>query len=118
MFNLKAPCKDCPFRNDKTHQKGWLGAERAEEIYENIANQDGFFSCHKTIDYDNPTEGLQKGNNFCAGALILLKHTQECFNNRNYRFAMMLNMIDENTFDMTSPVFKSKDEFVKWHGDQ
>ena len=47
MFKLKAPCKDCPFRKDKPHQKGWLGSGRAKEIYENIAEQDGFLAVTK-----------------------------------------------------------------------
>lgn len=39
MFKLKAPCKNCPFRKDKPHQKGWLGSERAREIYEDLAER-------------------------------------------------------------------------------
>ena len=69
MFKLKAPCKDCPFRKDKPHQKGWLGSGRAKEIYENLAEQDGFFSCHKTVNYASENAGLDSNNKFCAGAI-------------------------------------------------
>lgn len=115
MFNLKAPCKDCPFRNDRPELKGWLSEGRAEEIYENIANQDGFFSCHKTIDYDNPTEGLQKGNNFCAGAIALLEKTKANRANRNLRIAYLLGFLKEGVTDGAN-VFDTSDQFIKWHG--
>ncbi|MYM92538.1 hypothetical protein GTP90_01535 [Rugamonas sp. FT81W] len=41
--NMKAPCKDCPFRKDSS--KGWLGAERMAEILEADS-----FVCHKRND--------------------------------------------------------------------
>ena len=62
QFTLKAPCGNCPFRNDRPDNKGWLGKERAEEINETL--NDFTFTCHKTID---------KQEQFCAGALIMLK---------------------------------------------
>ncbi len=51
--NMKAPCKDCPFRKDSP--KGWLGGERMK----GILNQ-GAFTCHKT-DKDKQ----------CAGHMII-----------------------------------------------
>ena len=40
---MKSPCADCPFRKDSL--KGWLGADRMEEIL----GQESFV-CHKTLD--------------------------------------------------------------------
>lgn len=37
-FNITTPCKNCPFRTDKKHQKGWLGAARAAGIIESIVD--------------------------------------------------------------------------------
>lgn len=70
-FKLKAPCGNCPFRTDKPKQKGWLGRERAKEIYEALRN-DKTFTCHKTINNDEQ---------FCAGALILLEHEETVIQN-------------------------------------
>lgn len=48
IYNLKAPCKECPFRSDGAFT-GSLGKRRIEGIVENIRN-DGFFPCHKTVN--------------------------------------------------------------------
>jgi hypothetical protein len=50
--NMKAPCRDCPFRTDTL--KGWLGAERMAEI---LAADS--FVCHKNTDMQ------------CAGHMLI-----------------------------------------------
>lgn len=50
-FSLKAPCKDCPFRNTNTV----LRPERIEEIM-SYMNNDKTFPCHKTVIYDSSNE--------------------------------------------------------------
>ncbi len=53
--NVKQPCKDCPFK--KTSLKGWLGAERMEEILNSSS-----FVCHKNTDLQCAGHMLIKGN--------------------------------------------------------
>lgn len=50
---MKSPCGQCPFRKDCL--KGWLGAERAEEI----ANETSFV-CHK--DHSRQCSGSMQLN--------------------------------------------------------
>lgn len=104
-FKLKAPCGNCPFRTDKPNQQGWLGKERAKEIYEAIRN-DKTFTCHKTIDNDEQ---------FCAGALILLEHEGVAIQNNAIRMAERFRMYNHTEMKMDSPVFKTGLEFIKWH---
>lgn len=75
MFQLKRPCKDCPFvKGSSTNMT--LAEGRIEEIIDSL-HADHIFSCHKTIDYNqvNPTDTfyqLQEQNQFCAGAMNYL----------------------------------------------
>lgn len=57
--NVKAPCRDCPFRKDSL--KGWLGEDRMREI---LAS--GSFVCHKKQHLQCAGHMLIKGerNNF------------------------------------------------------
>ena len=133
MFDLVGPCKDCPFRNDKAHQKGWLGTDRAKGIYESLLAGD-VFPCHKTTtteqtcsDYDeydddgNPIENPDKhrlypGNQFCAGALILLEKTEDAQLSRAVQMAERLGLYDRNKLRIDeSPVFSTEEEFLNWH---
>ncbi|PHV19161.1 hypothetical protein CSQ92_27695 [Janthinobacterium sp. BJB446] len=50
--NMKAPCRDCPFRKNAT--KGWIGGARMEEILEADS-----FVCHKNTDMQ------------CAGHMLI-----------------------------------------------
>lgn len=47
-FDLKAACKDCPFRKDQ----GYLHPERIAEIMRYMSHDDLLFPCHKTADND------------------------------------------------------------------
>lgn len=76
-FDLKAPCKNCPFRTDETAIR-FANRERAEEIEES-AYRNGF-PCHLSADYREDDEGYgEDGYVFdpggktqhCVGALIL-----------------------------------------------
>lgn len=120
-FELKRPCKDCPFRNDKLHQKGWLGKERALEIYNGLINGD-CFPCHKTHNYDDESEGSQfvhqEGHQFCAGALIMLENEKTACQSQALRVAVGLRLCNPSNLDKNSPVFKNGDEFTDWHSEE
>lgn len=126
MFKLKAPCKDCPFRYDKENQQGWLGGARAKSIHDTLL--DGkIFSCHKTVvssdDYEDEHEDenyesprmIQPGENFCAGALILLEKSGDAMKSQAIRMAERLRLYDRSKLNMDSPVFDSRESFIKWH---
>lgn len=128
MFDLVAPCKDCPFRNDKAHQKGWLGSARAQGIYDSLKSGD-VFPCHKTTTNDQrdlsgdedddyvEDNRLQPGNQFCAGALILLEKTGDSRGSRACVTGEMLGLYKKDKLRIdTSPVFETEQEFVDWHG--
>lgn len=116
-FNLKKPCKDCPFRNDKEHQKGWLGGDRAAEIYDALVSGD-VFPCHKTHDYSENDGGEfahQTDHQFCAGALIMLEKTGDAMRSQAIRIAVRLRLYTPSEMDMNSPVFSSSTDFIDWH---
>lgn len=73
-FDLKTPCKNCPFRTDDTAIR-FACRERAEEIEES-AYRNGF-PCHLSAEYVEETpyedDGYVFGENtqHCIGALIM-----------------------------------------------
>jgi hypothetical protein len=71
-FDLKKPCKNCPFSKAETRIK-FANRERAEEI-EETAYRNGF-PCHKSADFDEDEEygGYVFGRNtqHCAGSLAM-----------------------------------------------
>ncbi|MGC6586631.1 hypothetical protein ACPV3A_16890 [Paenibacillus sp. Dod16] len=90
MFSLKKPCADCPFRKDGAMLKS-LAEGRMNEIVNHVVREDGFFPCHKTIDYNEHYEDqpfLQEQNKFCAGALIAIDKADSNDRNRNTRLAL------------------------------
>lgn len=119
-FHLKKPCKDCPFRKDKAHQKGWLGETKATKIYENLLDG-GLFPCHKTHDYSQDSHDEQgkfihqQDHQFCAGALILLENEQNTAQSQALRMAMRLSLYDPDDLDLQSPVFDNGNDFIDFH---
>lgn len=106
-FTLKAPCANCPFRNDRPDQKGWLGRARATEIAEAITDNQQTFSCHKTLH--------NKEQQHCAGALILLEKLK--LPNQMMRIMERIGYYDHKALKMASPVFDTAEEFIDSHVD-
>lgn len=101
-FDLKKPCKDCPFvPNSSTNAT--LGDVRMEEIVTAVC-QDHTFICHKTSDMEQIDE------QHCAGALIMLKKEQ--IYNKGVAVARALRLYDPDRLDMSSEVINSQD-YVK-----
>lgn len=115
-FDLKRPCKTCPFRTDSL--KGWLGKGRAKEILEGITAKDQTFTCHYTTEFHEETgEVIPHSNDqHCAGAMILL----EKYNRPNQlmRIFERLGAYDKDALAMDAPVFDTYEEFVKHHSDK
>jgi len=108
-YNLKRPCKHCPFRNDI---RPFLRPDRAEEIADSLVR--GEFPCHETLDYsdcgnDSAPQDTEKTAH-CAGALIMLEHMERP--SQMMRICERLGMYDHRQLDMTSPVFTSADDFI------
>lgn len=120
-FDLKTPCKNCPFRNDETRIT-FAGKERATEIAES-AYRNGF-PCHlSAIDTSEAYEAMgiedQGGYEFgentqhCAGAIIMFLHDSYgspwpgIGNDEDLMETLAMQM------DMEAPVFQSEEEFIE-----
>lgn len=102
-FNLKKPCKDCPFRTDNGFM---LTVPRVREISESLLRGESF-PCHKTTRHDDegdycPDSGREM---HCAGAMIMLERMERP--NQIMRVAERLGWYDRNGLDMAAPVFES-----------
>lgn len=109
-FNLRRPCKHCPFRTDIPP---FLTRDRAIEIAMSLTDQDGTFQCHKTIDHDDETGDYiptSEHEEHCAGALIILEKLNQP--NQLMRVAERLLFYDHTKLDMQSPVFDNFDDWI------
>lgn len=109
-FDLKKPCKDCPFRND-IHP--FLSRERAEEIASSLERHT--FPCHKTVDYshddDEGAGRVHSNSQHCAGAMIMLEKMEAP--SQMMRIAERLGVYDYRKLDMNAPVFEDAEEFIE-----
>ena len=111
-FDLRGPCEDCPFRNDKPF---FLGGGRAREIADSIIKDDQGFTCHKTVIYGEDDDGepsydvLTRGR-ACGGVMVILAKMHMF--NQEMRFAVAFGMFDPDQLNMDAPVFDSMDEWV------
>lgn len=103
-FDLKNPCKGCPFKEGTTTV---LRHGRAKEIVQAITDKQGTFTCHKTLDLPNDKQ------QHCAGAMILLEHIERP--NQMMRIAERLGYYDRFSLNMEAPVFKTPKEFIDYH---
>lgn len=101
-FNLRTPCKQCPFRTDF---KPFLRPARAVEICGSLYNG-ASFPCHKTTATDDDGEYCRSESEMhCAGALIMLEHIERP--NQIMRTMERLGGYDREKLDMSAPVYKS-----------
>ncbi len=111
-YDLKKPCKNCPFRTDKTAIR-FATKERAEEIEES-AYRNGF-PCHLSaeLDEDDEDAGFEAGPNtqHCAGALIMYMQSGETewpgVDNDDELVSRLWKRLD-----FKSPVFDSPEAFI------
>ena len=114
-FDLKTPCKNCPFRTDKTAIR-FSGRERAEEIEEQ-AYRHGF-PCHlsavDTSEDDEENGGYVFGENtqHCAGATIMyLKEGNDCRPGIDNDEELGGKLSEQMDFE--APVYESAQEFIE-----
>jgi hypothetical protein len=102
-FDLRAPCGNCPFRTDITF---YLDTSRVVEICDAITRKQQTFSCHKTTKHDDESRSIpHKGEQHCAGALVLLEKANQP--NQMMRIAERIGYYDRRKLRMGSPVFES-----------
>lgn len=113
-YDLKTPCKNCPFRNDESRIT-FSCKERAEEIAES-AYRNGF-PCHLSAAHDDNDEGggfYDDGNaQHCAG-FIIMKMKEEGGEpwpgiDNDEELAERLS----GRIDWAAPVFESEEEFIE-----
>jgi hypothetical protein len=109
-FNIKTPCKNCPFRNDIP---SYLTKTKAKAITKAIKENDKTFSCHKTVYNENFKKIKNKPQSHCAGALIMLINEGALFNNVLYRLAVIGKLLNLDELDKNAPVFKNSKEFIQ-----
>lgn len=110
MFNLKKPCKNCPFRRGVGEQFG-LRKERLVEIMNAPA-----FQCHKTVDYDafEDPEGRQGDRpQQCAGLMSLLWAAERP--NTIMQMAIRTGHLNPTSLDRTA-AYQSVSEAFEAHG--
>lgn len=115
-FDLKTPCKNCPFRNDETRIT-FACKERAEEIDEQ-AYRNGF-PCHLSADlqdediFEEP--GFIEGDNtqHCVGYLIMMMKSGETewpgVDNDSELIEKLWDQLDFKNV----PVFECRDDFLE-----
>lgn len=95
-FELKKPCKDCPFiKGSRTNVT--LPESRKEEII-NAIRDDMTFTCHKTLDL--PKQDQQH----CGGAMIFLE--RENRPNQMMRIAERIGWYDRTKLDMDADIIE------------
>jgi hypothetical protein len=111
-FNLKKPCKDCPFRKDCS--KKWLGKQRATEVANSVF-EDKTFSCHKTTGAESGTEKPQMEHSQCVGAMLLLDKEQGIHSNMLFRLATHLFDFNPQNLKGYELVFDTRQEMIEHH---
>lgn len=104
-FDLKTPCKECPFRKSAFY----LNGERAEEIANYAVKDSKTFACHKTI----PEYGNSKMEQQCAGALIMAAKTESY--NKMFSIAEYLRIYDPSKIDMSADVYDNPEDMKNGH---
>lgn len=114
LFDLKRPCKNCPFRNDKTRIT-FACRERAEEIEES-AYRNGF-PCHLSADHiEGDNLGGEGGFVFgpatqhCAGAILMfLKEGNTAWPGIDNDEGLAEKLAGQ--MDWSAPVFECAEDF-------
>ncbi len=114
-FDLKTPCKNCPFRTDETGIR-FACKDRAREIAEQAYRQG--FPCHLSAVLLEETEyddgGYVPGENtqHCAGAIMMfMKDQNDSWPGVDNDEDLVERLWDQMDWD--APVFESEEDFVQ-----
>lgn len=112
-FDLKTPCKNCPFRTDATAIR-FAGRERAEEIEES-AYRNGF-PCHLSADVIENDEGMDgyygsDDSQHCVGYIIMrLNEGDDAWPGVGNDYDLVEQLALRVNLD--APVFENTDAFL------
>lgn len=114
-YDLKTPCKNCPFRTDKSAIR-FSCRERAEEIEES-AYRNGFpchLSAHNTSDEDEENGGYEatETSQHCIGFIIMMINDGYDAWPGVDNDADIVERITER-IARNAPVFQSVEEYLK-----
>lgn len=127
MFKAKKPCTNCPFK--KSSLKNWIRKEHSKEIIKSLKGDAPFF-CHKHVNYEDESfqydvedshseYKVSENDQFCAGALILMKKENILFDNLSTRLGIMgflkNDLLEPDKFLQEESVFETIDEFISHH---
>ena len=115
-FDLKTPCKNCPFRTDETATR-FSCRERAEEIEESAYRRG--FPCHLSAT-DTSDDDENGGYEFdpsgktqhCVGALIMYLNEGEYSTPGTGNDEELFERLSERV-DRKAPVFQSIEAFLE-----
>jgi hypothetical protein len=113
LFDLRAPCSDCPFLRDGGIR---LSVERVQEIAGAMLDTRGAtFACHKTTldcEDDEDGDGRREGpqTQHCAGALIFAEKNENA--TQMMWIAERLGMYDMRKLVGHTRVFDTLDEML------
>jgi hypothetical protein len=113
-YELKIPCKNCPFRTDATAIR-FTCRDRAEQIEENTY-RNGFpchLTAHDTSDEDEENGGYEATENsqHCVGYLIMaMKDGYDSTPGTNNSTSLFDRLRNRVNFD--APVFDSIEDFL------
>lgn len=115
-FNLRAPCGQCPFRNDVSENYGWLGESRAAGIAKSL--EEYAFPCHKTVFRDEEdNQQLNPKEQGCYGAIVVMEHEGRLFDNPLMQIAERFGLYQIHEINLALPVVRSRAQFVAMHSD-
>lgn len=116
-WDLKTPCKNCPFRTDETAIR-FACRERAEEIEES-AYRNGF-PCHlsATLDEDDEDGGFEfaESTQHCVGATLMYQRGGFSGNVPFERLSECQQERIAQRLDFDAPVYDGPDEFLDSYG--
>lgn len=107
-FDMKTPCAECPFRNDRP---AYLRVARAVGIINSITVKDQTFGCHKFTAVGRGKRTLRRDWQMCAGAAIFLENIG--WRNQLLQIAERWGLRDPKRLDLGAPVYKTREEFLE-----
>lgn len=104
-YDLKKPCRDCPFIKSTNFKFTRAKAH-------GIATQNGGFPCHKTAKQKRGSFQAERDSQACAGRLIMLERDNQP--DQMMRIAERIGLYDRTKLDMKHPdVFDSIGDFME-----
>lgn len=105
---LKKPCQNCPFLKEGPAVR--LHPARVKEVWRSTMHDGPSFSCHKTVDHDNPRSSSESE---CVGAMMSgIKSGKGP--NQLARICLRLGRFTEEQVNAILPtVFASEKEMLK-----